>query len=155
MDGTLVDSTAGVVGAWELFKEKYPSLDVTTVLSSSHGVRTVENLRIHCGIEDPEEQEREAKRFEEAIVTNSTKNGRQGIIKLPGVHEIMAELEPVAKYPNPRWAICTSATRTYAAAALQKAGVPVPDAFIVSEDVTKGKPEFGISSSSSGRKGAV
>lgn len=57
MDGTLVDSTAGVVGAWELFKEKYPSLDVTTVLSSSHGVRTVENLRIHCGIEDPEEQE--------------------------------------------------------------------------------------------------
>lgn len=33
MDGTLVDSTAGVVGAWELFKEKYPQLDVTQVLS--------------------------------------------------------------------------------------------------------------------------
>lgn len=33
MDGTLVDSTDGVVGAWELFAEKYPGVDVTTVLS--------------------------------------------------------------------------------------------------------------------------
>ncbi|CCM05573.1 uncharacterized protein FIBRA_07800 [Fibroporia radiculosa] len=141
MDGTLVDSTAGVVGAWELFKQKYPGLDVTAVLSSSHGVRTVENLRIHCGIEDPEEQEREATRFENAIVSESTKNGREGIIMLPGVREIMQELEPFAKHPNPRWAICTSATRTYASAALKKASIPVPDAFVVSEDVTKGKPE--------------
>jgi len=141
MDGTLVDSTAGVVGAWEAFKEKYPQLDVDAVLSSSHGVRTVENLRIHCGIEDPEEQEREATRFEQAIVDNSTKNGRQGIVMLPGVREIMEELEEVGKQPNPRWAICTSATRTYATAALTKAGVPIPDAFVASEDVTKGKPE--------------
>lgn len=77
MDGTLVDSTDGVVGAWESFKEKYPDLDVTHVLSGecdssskrcyilihlfkttvSHGVRTVENLRRYCGVEDPEELE--------------------------------------------------------------------------------------------------
>lgn len=74
MDGTLVDSTDGVVGAWELFAEKYPGLDVTQVLSckwhqllyrrlaltpstASHGVRTVENLRIHCGVTDPDELE--------------------------------------------------------------------------------------------------
>ena len=79
MDGTLVDSTDGVVGAWELFAEKYPGLDVTVVLSceykqdfhtaidlvlttsmsckASHGVRTVENLKKHCGINDPEELE--------------------------------------------------------------------------------------------------
>ncbi|TFY69400.1 hypothetical protein EVJ58_g410 [Rhodofomes roseus] len=164
MDGTLVDSTDGVVGAWELFKEKYPLLDVTQVLSSSHGVRTVENLRRFCGVEDPEEQEvsaltiatplltnppvthlptmqREAKRFEEAIVTNSTRNGRRGILALPGVPEIMAELAPVSKGPKPRWAICTSATNTYATAALQKAGIPKPEAFVASEDVQKGKPE--------------
>jgi len=141
MDGTLVDSTDGVVGAWELFKEKYPDLDVTQVLSSAHGVRTVENLRRFCGVEDPEEQEREAKRFEEAIVTSSTRNGRRGIVALPGVPEIMAELGPVSKGPNPRWAICTSATRMYATAALQKAGVPHPEMFVASEDVQKGKPE--------------
>ncbi|CDO71402.1 hypothetical protein BN946_scf184908.g160 [Trametes cinnabarina] len=107
MDGTLVDSTDGVVGAWELFAYKYPGLDVTQVLSSSHGVRTVENLRLHCGITDPDE----------------------------------LEIGPLCKLPKPRWAICTSATSSYATAALQAAGVPVPDVFVVSEDVEKGKPE--------------
>ena len=36
MDGTLVDSTAGVVGAWETFAETYPGLDVENVLSCTH-----------------------------------------------------------------------------------------------------------------------
>ena len=34
----------------------------------------------------------EARRFEEAIVSESTKNGRQGIIALPGVREIMQDV---------------------------------------------------------------
>ncbi|PIL36938.1 hypothetical protein GSI_00629 [Ganoderma sinense ZZ0214-1] len=142
MDGTLVDSTDGVVGAWELFAEKYPGLDVTVVLSSSHGVRTVENLKTHCGVNDPEELEREARRFEEAIVAESKKNGRQGIVALPGVREIMAEIGPYHKLPKPKWAICTSATVVYATSALKAVGVPIPDAFVVSEDVEKGKPEY-------------
>jgi len=80
MDGTLVDSTAGVVGAWNVFKETYPSIgNVEDVLSctfflflsnyrqakgtimlngwiyvAAHGVRTVDNLRNFCKIEDPE-----------------------------------------------------------------------------------------------------
>lgn len=141
MDGTLVDSTDGVVGAWELFKERYPGLNVDQVLSSSHGVRTVENLRIHCGITDPDELEREATRFEEAIVSNSTKNGRRGIVALPGVDDIFKSIGEAHKLPQPKWAICTSATKSYASAALAKAGIPVPDVFVVSEDVEKGKPE--------------
>lgn len=68
MDGTLVDSTAGVERAWHLFRESYPHIDVDKILSSmkilsllgsnltsniaSHGVRTVDNLKIHCGIID-------------------------------------------------------------------------------------------------------
>jgi hypothetical protein len=73
MDGTLVDSTLGVKGAWNLFQESYPTIDLNHILSckhlislspmcyflflsdtASHGVRTVENLRNHCGIQDPE-----------------------------------------------------------------------------------------------------
>jgi hypothetical protein len=69
MDGTLIDSTAGVVGAWEVFAESYPHIDVKEILScefppryhrliyavcpASHGVRTVDNLRRFCGIDDP------------------------------------------------------------------------------------------------------
>lgn len=76
MDGTLVDSVAGVTAAWEIFAEKYPdkNIDVRDILSSgfsfverftfgaynlwfvaSHGVRTADNLRKYCGIEDPDE----------------------------------------------------------------------------------------------------
>ncbi|KAJ7498731.1 phosphatase [Mycena latifolia] len=140
MDGTLVDSTAGVVGAWAVFKKSYPNIDVTEILSSAHGVRTVENLRIHCGITDPDELEREAERFEKAIVTSSTENGGAGIVLLPGVKAAMDELESRRKLPNPLWAICTSATRFYATTALGLAGVPKPDVLVVAEDVTKGKP---------------
>lgn len=140
MDGTLVDSTAGVVGAWEVFAQSYPGLDVHNILSSSHGVRTVENLRVHCGITDPDELEREAERFEEAIVTSANKDGKSGIVRLPGVEEIMNNLRAGAKFPKPVWAICTSATRKYATAALSAAGIEVPDAFVVAEDVEKGKP---------------
>jgi len=32
MDGTLVDSTAGVVGAWKTFKKSYPDIDVNQIL---------------------------------------------------------------------------------------------------------------------------
>ncbi|EIW61472.1 phosphatase [Trametes versicolor FP-101664 SS1] len=141
MDGTLVDSTDGVVGAWELFAEKYPGLNVTEILSSAHGVRTVENLRLHCGITDAAELEREANRFEDAIVVESKKNGRQGIVALPGVKDILNSIGPHHHLPKPKWAICTSATKNYASAALKAAGLPVPDVFVVSEDVQKGKPE--------------
>ncbi|KAF9464369.1 HAD-like domain-containing protein [Collybia nuda] len=140
MDGTLVDSTAGVVGAWETFRNKYPSIDVQNILSSAHGVRTVDNLRKYCGVEDPEELEKEAERFEQAIVSSSTENGRKGIVLLPGAAAILEELAPVRRLPNPSWAICTSATRIYASAAVRIAGVPVPDVFVTAEDVTQGKP---------------
>ncbi|KAL0570601.1 DL-glycerol-3-phosphatase [Marasmius crinis-equi] len=141
MDGTLVDSAAGVTGAWELFKEKYPNIDVHDILSCSHGIRTVDNLRNFCGIEDPEELESEAKRFETAIVDASKLNGRQGIVRLPGVTEAIQELAPGRHLPKPCWAICTSATRVYASAALKSAEIPVPDVFVTSEDVSKGKPD--------------
>ncbi|PSR93717.1 hypothetical protein PHLCEN_2v4612 [Hermanssonia centrifuga] len=109
-------------------------------LVAAHGVRTVENLRIYCGVEDPEELEREAIRFEEAIVTSAHQNGKSGIVPLPGVLSLMKEILPGAKGPNPSWAICTSATRNYAQAALSAAGITPPEIFVASEDVTKGKP---------------
>ncbi|PFH51361.1 hypothetical protein AMATHDRAFT_74925 [Amanita thiersii Skay4041] len=140
MDGTLIDSTAGVVGAWNVFKETYPHIDVQNILSSSHGVRTVDNLRKFCEIEDPVKLENEAVRFETAIVDTSKEEGRKGIVLLPGVAKLLAELSPARHLPKPRWAICTSATRAYATSALQIAGIPIPDVFVTAEDVTKGKP---------------
>ena len=87
-------------------------------------------------------RQKEAERFEKLIVTTSTENGRQGIVLLPGVKAAMDELAPVRTLPAPLWAICTSATYSYASAAVSIAGVPVPDVFVVAEDVERGKPQY-------------
>ncbi|KAI6135012.1 HAD-like domain-containing protein [Pisolithus croceorrhizus] len=140
MDGTLVDSTAGVVGAWETFAKTYPGLDVANILSNSHGVRTVDNLVKYCNVTDPAKLKDEAIRFEQAIVNSSRADGRKGIVTLPGVRSIVDELLPAKGFPHPRWAICTSGTRAYASAALEIARIDIPDVFVAAEDVNKGKP---------------
>jgi hypothetical protein len=33
MDGTLIDSTAGVVGAWETFADTYPGINIEQILN--------------------------------------------------------------------------------------------------------------------------
>ncbi|EJD01137.1 phosphatase [Fomitiporia mediterranea MF3/22] len=138
MDGTLVDSTQGVIGAWHFFKERYPHIDVEKILDTAHGVRTVDNLRHHCGVTDPDELESEALRFEQEIVNHSSKNGREGIVALPGVRDLCNTL--FIPEGSRRWAICTSATRAYATQALKIAGIPHPSNFIAAEDVKAGKP---------------
>ncbi|KAF8256429.1 phosphatase [Lactarius quietus] len=132
MDGTLIDSTPGVVAAWELFAEKYTEIDVPEILKNTHGVRTVETLRMFCGVTDPEKLELEAARFEDAIITN----GRTGIVLLPGVHTIIDKLRE-----SKRWTICTSATRAYGSAALKVVGIAPPEAIVFAEDVEQGKPQ--------------
>ncbi|KAF8138493.1 HAD-like domain-containing protein [Boletus edulis] len=136
MDGTLVDSTTGVIGAWETFAKTYPGLDVKTILHSSHGVRTVDNLAKWCGITDPESLKDEAERFERAIVESA----EGGIKMLPGVRSIFDNLSPAKTKPNQQWTICTSATRVYATAALNAANIDCPDNFVTADDVHKGKP---------------
>ncbi|KAH6915074.1 phosphatase [Coprinopsis sp. MPI-PUGE-AT-0042] len=140
MDSTLLSSEAGVRGAWREFKKTYPDIDIDDILSRAHGVRTVDNLRTYCGVTDPVELEEEALRFENAIVATASDEGGQGIIMLPGVEAVMQEIGPRRFGPKPLWAICTSATRAYAQAALAAAKIPVPDIFVAAEDVTKGKP---------------
>jgi beta-phosphoglucomutase-like phosphatase (HAD superfamily) len=45
-----------------------------------------------------------------------------------------------AETSHPIWAICTSATRSYASSALKAAGIPIPEVFVAAEDVKRGKP---------------
>ncbi|TDL29541.1 HAD-like protein [Rickenella mellea] len=142
MDGTLIDSTGGVVGAWETFSKTYPFIDIPKILNTSHGVRTVDNLRNHCRIQDPHVLQEESIRFETEIINSSRSNGAEGIVVLPGVRQIMDDLRSSAKgtHDSPCWAICTSATRAYASQALEIAGISVPAVFITADDVEKGKP---------------
>ncbi|KAG8839264.1 hypothetical protein FRB91_007115, partial [Serendipita sp. 411] len=167
MDGTLVDSTPGVEGAWATFAKEYGIENVQEVIQLAHAVRTVENLKRFCGITDPEELEREANRFELEIVNASKRDGRTGILILPSAKETLAPLQVgTPKEGKQIWAICTSgvyqpsslhqathsirniysshrniATRAYANAALENVGITQPEAFVTAGDVTRGKPD--------------
>ena len=141
MDGTLIDSTAGVQGAWRIFATQYPGLDVPYILDHVHGVRTTESLRRFCGIEDPATLESEAARFEQAVLDTPKEDGSPGTVSLPSVGRIMsALLAHEDTSTNPLWAICTSATRHYATTALGQAGIRLPKILTTAEDVTQGKP---------------
>ncbi|KAG9121134.1 hypothetical protein FRC07_003033 [Ceratobasidium sp. 392] len=146
MDGTLVDSTAAVEGAWATYGQRYPHLDIPNILKTSHGVRSVDNMRRHVlppGTPEAE-CEAEADKFEIEIVASAKRakdTGKNGIIYLPGTESILA-VARAARAPAPRhaWAICTSATPIYASSALKTVGIPVPSAFVTARDVARGKP---------------
>jgi len=136
MDGTLIDSTPGVAGAWELFAETYPAINVQEILKITHGVRTVETLKTFCGITDPEKLMLEVARFEDAIISTSKDNGRTGIVLLPNVRALIDNLRD-----SKHWTICTSATRGYGSAALNAVGIVAPETIVFAEDVAQGKPQ--------------
>ncbi|KAG8742580.1 hypothetical protein FRC10_001245 [Ceratobasidium sp. 414] len=163
-DMTLVESTAAVEGAWATYGQRYPHLDIPSILKSTHlslpaqsqltappsrtrqGVRSVDNMRryvLPAGTPEAE-CEAEADRFEIEIVASAQRAkdlGKHGIVYLPGTESILA-VARAAQPPVPRhaWAICTSATPVYAASALKTVGIPIPDVFVTARDVPRGKP---------------
>ncbi|KAH9053300.1 phosphatase [Lactarius vividus] len=138
MDGTLIDSTPGVVAAWELFAETYPTINVQEILKNTHGVRTIETVRMFCGVTDPEKLEvtSPALHLRTAIITTSQEEGREGITLLPGVRTLIDKLGD-----SKHWTICTSATRGYGSAALEVVGIVPPETIVFAEDVARGKPQ--------------
>ncbi|QRV72420.1 haloacid dehalogenase [Ceratobasidium sp. AG-Ba] len=145
-DMTLVDSTAAVEGAWATYGERYPHLDVPSILQITQGVRSVDNMRrFVLAPGTPEDLcEAEADKFEIEIVASARRakeQGKDGIIYLPGTESILA-VARAASVPEPKhaWAICTSATPVYASSALSTVGIPVPSVFVTARDVTHGKP---------------
>ncbi|ORY23350.1 HAD-like domain-containing protein [Naematelia encephala] len=139
MDGTLLDSTPAVNATWDYFAREY-DLDLHEVLKTSHGTRTIDNLRKWCGLSEQAELEAATEQFESMIVSEAQRlksEGKTGLEILPGVLDILGELD---KASTPVWAIITSATLLYASDALPTAGVPKPPKLITANDVTKGKP---------------
>ncbi|WWC99930.1 hypothetical protein V866_006839 [Kwoniella sp. B9012] len=139
MDGTLLDSTPAVNATWEYFAKEY-DLDLHEVLRTSHGVRTIDNMKNWCGITDPVELRDAVELFEGMIVKEAQElqaAGKDGLIALPNVLDLLNHLNTS---PIPVWAIVTSATNTYASAALPTAGIPTTPKLITADDVSNGKP---------------
>ncbi|CAD6569688.1 MAG: hypothetical protein TREMPRED_005420 [Tremellales sp. Tagirdzhanova-0007] len=139
MDGTLLGSTPAVLATWEFYAREY-SLDLTEVLKTSHGVRTIDNLRRWCGLTDQAALEEATNAFEMMIISEAQRlqsEGKSGLQILPGVSELLNTLDAA---PTSIWAIVTSATPLYASAALSTAGIQDPPRLITAADVINGKP---------------
>ncbi|KAJ7630461.1 HAD-like domain-containing protein [Roridomyces roridus] len=132
MDGTLLDSTPGLVNAWTIFCKDYGLGDPATVVHDTHGRRLADTLEELCSINDPDRLEAEIDRFEEEVISG-------GPVVLPGVLPLLSQMS--SDGTNSGWTIVTSATRNYAPRALERCAIPLPRAGIVtSSDVSQGKP---------------
>ncbi|KAK4687674.1 hypothetical protein P7C73_g2447, partial [Tremellales sp. Uapishka_1] len=141
MDGTLLDSTPAVLATWQFFAEKY-NLDLSEVLRTSHGVRTIDNMRNWCGLTTQSELEEATELFESMIVSEAKRlqdSGERGLEVLPGVQDLIS-VAPLLDSIYIRILNTVTATTTYASAALPTAGIRQPPQLITANHVTKGKP---------------
>ena len=127
MDGTLVDSTPVVELAWGRFAAKH-SLELDTILSTSHGVRAIDSVRRYgpVGI-DAEAEVAEIAAFE--------------LESLAGVSEILGAVSFSKQIPAGRFAVVTSAPRELAVLRLEHCGFDIPAVMVCAEDVSNGKPD--------------
>ena len=126
MDGILISSISSVERSWALWA-KSRNMDVTDVIASSHGQRALDIVR---KLVPPEEVEAEFKRIEDLECLDV-----EGLQVLDGVKQILDTI------PQKFWTIVTSATERLARVRLCAGGIPVPESFITSERVRKGKPD--------------
>lgn len=125
MDGTLVDSTRVVEGAWSLWSARH-EIPLEDVLSFAHGRPTIATMEHFLPARDHTEELNEMGRYEETQL--------EGILPVPGAKEILQALE---KRP---WAIVTSAWRTLAEARVKAAGLPIPEVIVPVDEIRNGKP---------------
>ncbi|MGU3410744.1 HAD-IA family hydrolase [Microbacterium sp. M1A1_1b] len=130
MDGTLVDSTSVVEGAWGRFGAAH-DIDPRTILAFSHGRQTIDTIRHFLPDLPPDEQRRVA----DALVADEVEN-THGIVEVPGAAAFVRRLVD-AGVPV---ALVTSAPRDLALNRMRAAGVPVPQVVVTSEDTEQGKP---------------
>ncbi len=130
MDGTLVDSTAVVEATWTDFGHEH-GVDPDEILAFSHGRQAIDTVRRFL----PDLAADEQQRIVAALVARETA-ATDGILALPGAVmfvQRLAELGvPVA--------LVTSAPRELAAGRMAAAGLDLPEAFVPSEDMERGKP---------------
>jgi len=132
MDGTLIDSTPGVLKAWHIFSNDYNLGDSATIAHATHGRRLYDTLKEYCGLVE-EDLMKEIDRFEDEVIQG-------GPMALPGAVDMVSKL---ASHPSSKnkWTIVTSASNKYAPRALERAGVPLPSVGIITaNDVSQGKP---------------
>ncbi|KAG1757958.1 HAD-like domain-containing protein [Suillus lakei] len=136
LDGTLIDSTPGVISAWKTFAEEYKLGSHLPIVQKTHGRRLADTLKDEtiCNIQDKDLLDSEILRFEDLVIQGNP-------VALEGAIEFLAQLDSHHDMRT-RWTIVTSASRYYAAQCIPKCKIPVPTSgFVTADDVSEGKPK--------------
>lgn len=124
LDGTLIDSKASVVAAFQWWAE-LRGLPEDTVSRIAFGRTSTDCAAILAPHLDCVE---EGKLLDERQATHT-----EGVTALAGAYELLANHQPIA--------IVTSCPRPLAEARLRRAGLPQPNALITPECWERGKPD--------------
>jgi len=125
MDGVLIDSTPAVARVWTRFALRH-GFDAAEVVHRAHGRPSIMTVREYLPNGDHLAENKEIERGEIVDL--------EGIVPLPGTRELLSAL------PRGRWTIVTSCTRHLAEVRLKTSGLPRPEGFLTSSDITNGKP---------------
>jgi mannitol-1-/sugar-/sorbitol-6-phosphatase len=126
MDGTLVDSTAIVEGAWGWWAERH-GIPLSDVLQFSHGRPTLATMEQFLPGRDHTAELLEMSIFEEAQL--------QGLVPVPGA------IRTVQSVQGGAWAVVTSAPRRLAEVRLEATGFPLPKVLVPADEIERGKPD--------------
>jgi sugar-phosphatase len=125
MDGVLVDSTPAVARVWTRWAARH-GFDAAEVVHRAHGRPSITTIREYLPDGDHLAENTEIERDE---ITDL-----DGVVPLPGALELLSAL------PRGRWTIVTSCSRRLAEVRLKTSGLPRPEVFVTSSDITNGKP---------------
>jgi mannitol-1-/sugar-/sorbitol-6-phosphatase len=124
LDGVLVDSHAAIMRAWRWWGARHGIADdaIDAIPQGRPSREVIAMLAPHLDAA----AESEAVDGFEVLDT-------EGLVALPGAHELLALDEPVA--------VVTSGTVPLATARLRAVGLPIPDVLVTPERLTRGKPD--------------
>ena len=125
MDGVLVDSTPAVARVWTRWAARH-GFDAPEVVHRAHGRPSITTVREYLPNGDHLGENKQIEQDEVADL--------DGVVPLPGTRELLSAL------PLGRWTIVTSCSRRLAEVRLKASGLPRPDVFVTSSDITNGKP---------------
>ena len=126
MDGTLVDSTAVVEGAWGWWAKRH-GIPLQELLLFSHGRPTLATMEHFLPARDHTAD------MAEMLACEETETG--GLVAVPGA------IRAVAAAQQGAWAVVTSAPRRLAEIRLEATGFPVPQVLVPADEIERGKPD--------------
>ncbi|KAK6528115.1 hypothetical protein TWF281_009367 [Arthrobotrys megalospora] len=129
MDGTIFDSTAAVVLHWTRIANEL-NIPPSSILSTSHGRRSIDILKIHAPHLATEEYVRHVEGLIPKLYASDAKI-------LPGSEALIAKL---TEYGTP-WAIVTSGTNVLVGSWMKVMGLPLPESSVTADNVKNGKPD--------------